>query len=339
MSGRNETVSGWTGRALVVEEHGGPDVLQVQEQTIDDPTGGQVVVEVAASGVNFIDIYQREGIYPMRTPFVLGQEGAGTIRAAGEGVKGLKVGDQVAWASVGMGSHAKYVSLPYTGLIPTPKAMDPELAAAVMLQGMTAHYLVSSTYVVQSGDHVLVHAAAGGVGQLLVQMITARGASVIATVSTQEKADLVTDLGAHTVLRYDELNETKQLVEAIRTATGGKGVQVAYDGVGASTFEASLGSLARRGMLVLFGASSGQVPPFDLQRLNSAGSVFVTRPSLGAYIATRDEMIWRGRDVLSSAAAGNLKVQIHKRYKLTEAATAYDDLASRRTSGKLLLIP
>jgi NADPH2:quinone reductase len=322
--------------ALVVTAPGDGSVLEVQDRDLPDPGAGELLVEVAASGVNFIEVYQRQGVYPVPTPFVLGAEGAGTVRLVGADVTGFTAGDAVAWASA-PGSHAGLALVPADKAVPVPAGLDPALAAAVMLQGMTAHYLVNSTYPVQPGDAVLVHAAAGGVGQLLVQSARARGARVIATVSTEAKADKARAAGADAVILYGDFDGPHALAGAVRDANGGDGVDVAYDGVGQSTFEASLASLRTRGMGVLFGGSSGQVPPFDLQRLNQMGGLFVTRPSLAHYTATRAELLWRGRDVLAAVADGALRVEIGGRYQLSAAARAYDDLENRRTTGKLLL--
>ncbi len=327
-----------TTAALVVTKPGDTGVLQVQDREIADPGPGELLVEVAASGVNFIEVYQRQGVYPMPTPFVLGTEGAGRVGAVGPDVAGIAVGDVVAWAAA-PGSHAGLVVVAADQAVPVPDGLDPQLAAAVMLQGMTAHYLVNSTYPVQPGDSVLVHAAAGGVGQLLVQLAKAHGARVIGTVSTSAKAAKARALGADAVIDYSDVADAHTLAHAIRRANGGDGVSVAYDGVGQATFEASLAALAPRGMGVLFGGASGQVPPFDLQRLNRLGGLYVTRPSLGHYTATRDELLWRGRDVLAAVADGGLQVEIGGRYPLGEAAQAYDDLENRRTTGKLILLP
>jgi NADPH:quinone reductase len=321
-------------RAVVVTRNGGPDVLDVQPRDIPEPGPGEVLVDVAASGINFADVYRREGVYRVETPFVLGSECAGTVRAVGPEVSAFSVGDRVASASA-QGSHATVAVLPVGQTVPVPPGVDAELAAGAMLQGMTAHYLVNSTYAVQPGDWTLVHAAAGGVGQLLVQMIKSKGASVVATVGTAAKAEIARSRGADVVLRYDEVDDVGA---AVRDASGG-GVHVAYDGVGRATFESSLTSLRVRGLMALFGAASGQVPPFDLQRLNSGGSLFVTRPTLKHYIETRHELLMRAGAVLNAVAFGNLQVEIGGRYPLAEAVRAYEDLESRRTTGKLLLIP
>ncbi|HEX8972664.1 quinone oxidoreductase [Oryzihumus sp.] len=324
-----------TTTALVVTRNGGPEVLEVQQREVREPGAGEVRVRVEACGVNFIDVYQREGVYPIPTPFVVGSEGAGVVESLGEGVAGVAVGDRVAWA-MQPGTFAGLAVLPAAALVPVPEGVDLETAAAAMLQGMTAHYLVTSTYAVQPGDTVLVHAAAGGVGQLLVQMAKARGATVIGTAGTDAKAEKARALGADHVINYSEVTD---VAAAVRELTGGRGVDVVYDGVGKDTFEGSLASLRPRGMLALFGAASGQVPPFDLQRLNPAGSLFVTRPTLGHYVADREELLWRGGEVLDAIAAGRLHLEVGGRYPLADAGTAYRDLEGRRTTGKLLLIP
>lgn len=303
----------------------GPDEMGIQQTEVPAPAPTEQQVEVAAVGVNFIDVYQRQGVYPVPTPFVLCSEGAGTTTE----------GQRVAWGQF-LGSGAGRVNVPTDALVPVPDGVELETAAAVMLQGLTAHYLVASTFPVKEGDTALVHAAAGGVGQLLVQMIRSRGGRVIATAGTAAKRQIAHDLGAETVIDY---TTDADLSEAVRAANDGRGVDVVYDGVGKSTFDASLGSLRARGMLVLFGGASGQVPPFDLQRLNAQGSVFVTRPKLGDYVQDRDELLWRADEVLGAVADGSLKVDIGGRYALADAAQAYADLEGRRTTGKLLLLP
>ncbi len=325
-------------RAVVVPRHGGVDVLEVCDVPTPQPGPGQLLVEVAASGVNFIDVYRREGIYPVDTPFVLGGEFAGRVLAVGEGVDAVAVGDLVATANAASGSHAGAALVDADRAVPVPAGMDPQLAAAAMLQGMTAPFLVNSTFPVRTGDAVLIHAAAGGVGQLLVQLAKAKGARVVATVGSAAKADIAHDLGADVVLRYDELARTDDLAAAIREASGG-GVAVAYDGVGKATFDASLAALRRRGTLVLFGASSGPVPPFDIQRLNSGGSLFLTRPTLFHHIDEREELLWRAGEVLGAVADGSLRLSIGGRYGIDEVQRAYRDLEGRRTTGKLLVVP
>ena len=322
--------------SLVVPRTGDSSVLTVQEREVAAPGPGEVRVEVAAIGVNFIEVYQRQGVYPLPLPFVLGGEGAGTVEAVGEGVD-LQVGDRVAWAAA-PGSAAGHVRMPASAVVRVPDGLAVETAAAAMLQGITAHYLVTSTYAVQPGDTVLAHAVAGGVGQLLVQMVKARGARLIGTAGSAAKVEKALALGADHVIDYSGL-DTDALAAAVREANGGEGVHVVYDGVGATTFDASLKALRRRGMLVLFGAASGQVPPFAIQRLNAGGSLFLTRPTMGDYIATRDELTWRAGEVLGALASGGLTIEVGGRYALAEAATAYDDLEGRRTTGKLLLLP
>jgi NADPH:quinone reductase len=321
-------------RAVVVREPGGPDVLEVQTRPMPEPDAGQLVVEVAASGVNFKDVYQREGIYPVATPFVLGGECAGTVTAVGPGVVSVSVGDRIATAG-GSGTHATHAVVAESAAVPVPDGVELDVAAAAMLQGMTAHYLVNSTYPLRAGEVALVHAAAGGVGQLLVQLAKAKGARVVATVGSAAKVEVATAVGADEVIHYDEVDD---LAAAVRELVP-DGVHVVYDGVGKATFEASLGSLRRRGLLALFGAASGQVPPFDLQRLNPAGSLFVTRPTLDHYVADRDELLWRSSDLFDAIAAGELRIEIGGRYGLDDAAQAYRDLEGRATTGKLLIVP
>lgn len=320
---------------LVVTKHGGIEALQLQTREVGEPGPGQLLVQVAAAGINFIDVYQREGVYPVPTPFTLGSEGAGIVLAIGEGVTAAAPGDRVAWSQT-LGSAAGLALVPESDAVLVPEPVPLEQAAAVMLQGMTAHYLVNDTYPVQAGDTVLVHAAAGGVGQLLVQLAKAKDAAVIGTVSSEAKAAKARALGADHVLNY---TETSDLAAAVRELTGGVGVAAVYDGVGKTTFDASLDSLRVRGTLAVFGAASGQVPPFDLQRLNRGGSLFVTRPSLGHHIRTRQELLARASAVLDDLAFGSLQVEIGGRYPLANAAQAYSDLENRRSTGKLLLIP
>ncbi len=320
-------------RAIVVEETGGPEVLRPGEAPDPVPGPGEVVVDLAARGVNFIEIYQRSGIYPVSLPWIPGSEGAGVVSAVGEGVTGVAVGDRV--ASVGLrGSYAERAVAAAADLVPVPDGVTTEQAAAVLLQGLTAHYLTHSTYPVQRGDTVLVHAAAGGTGQLVVQFAKQRGARVIGTVSTADKERRAREAGADEVVRSTEADVAAE----VRRLTGGEGVPVVYDGVGAATFDASLACLRPRGMLVLFGQSSGVVPPFDPQRLNAAGSVYLTRPSLGHYTRTRQELLDRASAVLGLVASGGLAVHVGGRYPLAEAHRAHTDLASRATVGKLLLV-
>ena len=329
------TTADASARALVVPRTGDSSVLEVRDVEVAPPGSGEVQVEVAAVGVNFIDVYQRQGVYPLSTPFVSCSEGAGTVTAVGSGVSDLAVGDRVAWGS-GLGAGASVVNRAADSLVPVPECVELDVAAAAMLQGMTAHYLVNSTYAVGPGTTALVHAAAGGVGQLLVQMVKAKGGRVVATAGSPDKLEIARGLGADAVINYREADD---LAGQVRSANGGNGVDVAYDGVGKATFDASLASLRPRGLLVLFGGASGQVPPFDIQRLNAAGSLFLTRPTLGSYTATREELLERGTSVLADIAAGRLVVEVGGRYPLTDAAAAYDDLEARRTTGKLLLIP
>lgn len=321
-------------RAIRVERYGGPEVLEVVDIEPPHPGPGQVLVDVAASGVNYVDTYQRSGTYQIPLPFVPGVEGAGTVAAVGEAVTDLKVGDRVGWVAA-PGSYAEQVLLPADKAIPVPDAVSFELAAAVLLQGLTAHYLCTSTYPVQPGDAALVHAAAGGVGLLLTQMVgRLRGGRVIATVSSDEKAALARAAGAGEVIRYDQVDFAAE----VRRLTGDQGVPVVYDGVGRTTFDGSQASLRRRGTLVLYGAASGPVPPLDPLRL-MAGSFFLTRPTLAHFTATRDELLGRACDVFDWMAAGRLNVRIGGRYALGDAHQAHQDLQGRRTAGKLLLIP
>jgi NADPH2:quinone reductase len=322
-------------RAVQVTKAGGPDVLEVVDVDDPSPGHGEVLVDVAAAGVNYIDTYQREGIYPMQTPYVAGLEGAGRVTALGEGVEGVAVGDRIAWAET-LGSYAQKIVVPWAKAVPIPDGVDDEQAVGALLQGMTAHFLVTDTYPVRNGDTVLVHAAAGGVGLLLVQLATARGARVIATVSTAEKEELARGAGAAEVVRYTEVDD---LAAEVRRLTGDEGVAAAFDSVGKTTFDASLASLRRRGMLVLFGAASGPVPPVDPQRLNSAGSVFLTRPKLFDFVITTEELRERAAAVYAAVADGTLDVRIGHRYTLDQARTAHEDLQARRTTGKLLLTP
>jgi NADPH:quinone reductase len=321
-------------RAVVVSTNGGPEVLDVQTRPVPELGPDQVLVEVAASGVNFIDVYRRQGVYPVPTPFVLGSECAGRILAVGSEVDEFAPGDVVATAA-GNGTHATATVIDAAQAVPVPAEVSPEQAAAAMLQGMTGHYLVNSTYAVQAGDEVLVHAAAGGAGHLLVQLAKAKGAHVIGTVGSAEKEQAARAAGADVVIRYDEVPD---LAEEVRRASDG-GVHVVYDGVGKSTFDASLASLRPRGMLALFGGASGQVPPFDLQRLNSGGSLFLTRPTLAHYTAKREELLWRAAEVLGAIAEATLHVTIGGRYALDQAGDAYRDLEGRKTMGKLLIVP
>jgi NADPH2:quinone reductase len=319
-------------QAVLVRTAGGPEVLEVVDVPDPEAKPGHVLVDVAAAGVNFIDTYQRGGIYQVPMPLVLGSEGSGRVRAVGAGVDGLAVGDRVAWQGVPF-SYAEQVAVPAEVAVPVPDSVSDEVAAALLLQGLTAHYLCTSTYAVQSGDVVLLHAGAGGVGLLLTQLVKARGAEVIATVGTAEKAALSRAAGADHVIGYDEVAAT------VREVTGGLGVPVVYDGVGRDTFDTSLGSLRRRGMMVLYGASSGPVPPVDPQRLNSGGSLFLTRPTLGHYVATREELLWRAGELFAAVVDGRLPVRVGATYPLAEVRAAHEALEGRRTTGKVLLLP
>jgi NADPH2:quinone reductase len=321
-------------RAVVVDKHGGPEVLQVSDWPAPRPGPGQLLVDVAASGVNFMDIYQREGRPPYGggVPYVPGAEGAGTVTAAGLEVPGFAAGDRVAWTGV-PGSYAEQAVIPADRAVPVPGGVELEIAAAVMLQGMTAHYLSRSTYPVAPGDPVVVHAAAGGVGLLLTQMVKMRGGTVIATTSANAKTQLARAAGADHVTGYQDF------AAVTAEMTGGSGAAVVYDGVGQATFDASLEALRPRGCMVLYGAASGPVPPFELQRLAAAGSLFITRPTLVHYIASRAELLQRAGDLFSWICRGQLAVRIGGRYPLAEAARAHDDLGARRTTGKLLLLP
>jgi NADPH2:quinone reductase len=322
-------------RAIQITETGGPDVLHLTELPDPTPGPGGLLVEVAAAGVNYIDTYQRSGAYPMPLPFIPGSEGAGTVAAVGTGVGDVAIGDRVAWA-MSPGSYAERAVVPAERAVPVPEGIDIQIAAGCLLQGMTTHYLTVSVHAVAPGETVLVHAAAGGMGLLLTQLATARGARVIGTVSTPEKERLAREAGASEVIRYTEVDD---LAGEVRRLTGGEGVAAVYDGVGASTFDASLASLRRRGMLALYGAASGPVPPVDPQRLNSAGSVFLTRPTLADYVVTREELTWRAGEVFDAIAGGSLRITIGGRYPLAEAGRAHRDLQGRRTTGKLLLLP
>ncbi|MBI2073919.1 MAG: quinone oxidoreductase [Gemmatimonadetes bacterium] len=321
-------------KAVRIHTTGGPEVLRHEDVPQPAPGPGQAAIRVEAAGVNYIDTYHRSGLYRLPLPATLGQEGAGTVTATGSDVTAVRPGDRVAWTGI-PGSYADYVVAPADRLVSVPNGLSLEQAAATMLQGMTAHYLACATYPLGPGDTCLVHAAAGGVGLLLTQIAKLRGARVIGTVSTDEKARLAREAGADHVIRY-----TEQDFEAdVKRLTENRGVQVVYDSVGRTTFEKSLNCLARRGLLVLFGQSSGPVPPFDPQVLNQKGSLFFTRPSLVHYITTREELLARATELYGWIAAGKLTLRIHARYPLGRAADAHRDLEGRKTTGKLLLIP
>ena len=318
--------------AIVARQAGGPEVLDYIEVEPPVPGPGQLLFRVGAAGVNFIDTYKRSGTYTVPYPFTPGTEAAGTVEAVGEGVTGFAVGDRVATAE-GINCYADYALVDEDAALPVPKRLDVFTAAALPLQGVTAHYLINSTFKVEPGHKVLLHAGAGGVGLLLIQLLKSRGAEVSTTVSTDEKEQLALDAGADHVLRYDGFSER------VRDITSGTGVDVVYDGVGKDTFDGSLASLRVRGMLVLFGAASGPVPPFDPQRLNSGGSLFLTRPTMGHYLRDAAERRWRSDEVFAAAADGSLKVRIGARYPLSQAAQAHRDLEGRKTTGKVLLVP
>ncbi|NCT89933.1 quinone oxidoreductase [Cellulomonas sp. APG4] len=327
-------------RAIRAMAPGGPDVLTASDLPDPRPGPGEVVVDVAAAGVNFIDTYRRSGTYPMPFPHVVGGEGAGTVTEVGEGVTDVRQGDHVAWLDGSAGSYLELATVAARHLVPVPEDVTLETAAALMLQGVTAHYLATSTFPVQQGQTVLVHAGAGGVGLLLTQLAVARGARVLSTVSTDEKATLSRAAGADVALRYDALDDlSTELPRLVREITDGEGVHTVFDGVGRATFDASLASLRPRGGLALFGGASGQVPPLDPQRLNSAGSVYLTRPSIGPYVATREELVGRTDELFAEVAAGRLDIRIGARYALDEAADAHRALEGRATTGKVLLLP
>jgi len=321
-------------KAIQIHETGGPEVLKLAELPIPEPGPGQVLIRVEAIGVNFVELYFRKGVYKTTLPFTPGSEAAGTVEELGPGVTGFATGDAVASVSV-LGSYAEYALVTAAQLVKIPEGVSLEQAGAALLQGMTAHYLLHSTYPLKAGETALVHAGAGGVGLLLTQMAAKLGARVITTVSTREKAELSREAGASDVILYTE----KDFAAEVKRLTGGKGVNVVYDSVGKTTFDGSLNCLRPRGMLALFGGASGPVPPFDLIQLSSKGSLFVTRPSLWHYIATREELEWRANDVLGLVASGDLKLRMEHVYELAAAAQAQIDLEARKTTGKILLEP
>ncbi|HYU98278.1 MAG TPA: quinone oxidoreductase [Pyrinomonadaceae bacterium] len=321
-------------KAIQVARVGGPEALTLVDVPVPDPKPNEALIQIKLAGVNFIDVYFREGRYPAPLPFINGQEAAGMVVAVGPDVTTLRLGDRVAYTGV-LGSYAEYAAVPADRLVKIPDELDFEQAAAAMLQGMTAHYLSHSTYPIKIGDTVLIHAAAGGVGLLLVQMAKQLGARVIATAGSEAKAQLARGAGADEVIIYTEQDfETETL-----RLTGNRGVQVVYDGVGKDTFERDLNVLSPRGYLVLFGGASGAVPPFDLLKLTKHGSLFVTRPSLQHYVGSRKELEQRSNDVLQMVVRGDLKLRIHKKYPLEDVRQAHLDLEGRKTTGKLLLIP
>lgn len=321
-------------KAIQVKQVGGPEVMELVDLPVPDPKPNEAVVKLSASGVNFIDVYHREGRYKVALPFTPGQEGAGVVTAVGADVKSVKVGDRVAWSHL-LGSYAEYAVVAADRLVPIPSGVTDQQAAAAMLQGMTAHYLSHDSYPLKRGETALVHAAAGGVGLLLTQMAHHIGARVFATVSTEEKAKLAREAGADEVIFYTQQDfeaETKRLMD-------GKGVDVVYDSVGKTTFDKGLNILRPRGMMVLYGGSSGAVPPFDPITLTQKGSLFLTRPSLGNYIATREDLLARAGAVFGMITAGKLKLRVEHTYPLAEAQRAHRELEGRKTTGKLLLIP
>jgi NADPH2:quinone reductase len=321
-------------KAIRVHQFGGPEVLKYEEVPIPAPGAGEARVKLEAIGLNFIDTYQRTGAYKAALPFVLGQEGAGVVDAVGPGVTEVKVGDRVAYASV-MGAYAEYAIVPAARLVPVPEGVSSQQAAAAILQGMTAHYLTHSTYPLKAGETALIHAAAGGLGHLAVQIAKMIGARVLGTVSTEEKARLAREAGADDVILYTQQDfeaETKRL-------TGGKGVDVVYDSVGKTTFDKSLNCLHPLGYMVLCGQSSGPVSPLDPQVLNQKGSLFLTRPTLAHYIPTREKLLWRANDLFQWVRQGKLKVRVDKTFPLAEAGKAQEYLASRQSKGKVLLVP
>jgi NADPH2:quinone reductase len=323
--------------AIEVSEIGGPEVLSYVEKPQPSPGPGEVLIKAEAIGVNYIDTYFRSGLYPREAPFVLGTEVAGTVAEVGDGVTMLQPDDRVVTA-VAAGAYAEFCTAPADFVAKVPSAVDLEVVASALLKGMTAHYLIKSVYPVQAGDTVLVHAGAGGVGLILTQWATSLGVRVITTVSTPAKAELSRQAGATDVLDYPR-DDAQEFASRIRELTGGAGVAAVYDGVGASTFDASLASLAVRGTLALFGASSGPVPPVDPQRLNAAGSVYLTRPSLAHFTRTGDEFAWRSGELLDAIAAGSISVTVSERYPLAEAAQAHRDLQGRKTVGSIVLTP
>ena len=321
-------------KAIQVSQIGGPEVLKLVDLPVPEPRPNEAVVEIKAAGVNFIDVYFREGRYPAPLPFINGQEAAGVVASLGADVTNVKVGDRVAYTGV-LGSYAEYAAVPADRLVAIPGQIDFPQAAAAMLQGMTAHYLSHSTYEIKHGETALIHAAAGGVGLLLVQMCKLLGARVVGTAGSEEKAGLALAAGADEVIIYT----TKDFEAETKRLTDGKGVHVVYDGVGKTTFQKDLNVLRPRGYLVLFGGASGAVPPFDLLELTRHGSLFVTRPSLQHYVATREELEQRSDDLFQMIGRGDLKLRIHRTYSLAEAEQAHRDLEGRKTTGKLLLIP
>jgi NADPH2:quinone reductase len=321
-------------KAILVHHPGGPQELNYEEVDIPKPAPGQALIKIAAIGVNFIDVYHRTGLYKLPLPFTPGQEAAGTIEALGEGVTGWAIGDRVAYTSV-PGAYAEYAAVPVKMLVKVPESIDLKVAAAAMLQGMTAHYLTHSTFPLKPGDTALVHAAAGGAGLMIVQMAKGLGAKVIGTMSTEAKAEMARKAGADETILYS----TQDFEAEVKRITDGKGVDVVYDSVGATTFQKSLNCIRPRGMMVTFGQSSGPVGQIDPLVLTQRGSLFLTRPMLAFHIATPEELAWRAGDLLGGIASGKINIHIQKTYRLSEVQQAHRDLESRKTTGKLVLLP
>jgi NADPH:quinone reductase len=322
-------------QAIAIDAPGGPDVLKLHDLPVPEPKAGEALVRIEASGINFIDVYYRTGVYKAPSfPLVIGQEGAGVVDSVGEGVTTVAVGDRVAYAGV-LGAYAQFAAVPEARLVHVPDGVSSRDAAALMLQGITAHYLVNSTFDLQRGQTALVHAGAGGVGLLLTQLAKAKGATVLTTVSTEEKAELSKRAGADVTIDYTR----EDFAKIARGVTLGKGVDVVYDSVGKTTWEKSIDSLRPRGYFVLFGGSSGQVPPIDPQLLNQKGGLYLTRPSIVWYAATREELEWRARELFAAVLDGTLSLRVEHTYPLADAARAHEDLEARRTTGKLLLLP
>ena len=321
-------------KAVVVSHTGGPDVLEYKDVPEPQPKPNEALVKIHAAGLNFIDVYFREGRYPSKLPFIVGQEASGAVEKVGSEVTSVKPGDRVAYTGL-QGAYAEKAAVPADRLVKIPEGVSFEQAAALMLQGMTAHYLVKSTYPLKSGETCLIHAAAGGVGQLLVQMAKMIGATVIATAGSDRKCEIARQAGVDHVINYD----TQDFEEETKRLTGDKGVHVVYDGVGKATFDKGLNVLRPRGYMVLFGGASGAVPPFDLIKLSQKGSLYVTRPTLAAYIATREELEWRASEVMNWVVSGKLKISVGQTYPLADAQKAHRDLEGRKTTGKTLLLP
>ena len=321
-------------RSVRVHKYGGPEVLTLEEIPVPQPKAGEARLKIEAIGVNYIDVYQRTGLYPLQTPFTLGMEGAGVVDEVGEGVKEVKKGDRVAYAMI-LGSYAEYTIVPAAKLAPLPANIDSKSAAALMLQGMTAHYLTHSTYDLKRGETALIHAAAGGVGLLLTQIAKLRGANVIGTVSTEAKAQLAKEAGADHVILYTQTDFGAE----VKKLTDGKGLHVIYDSVGQTTFDKGLDCLRPRGYMVLFGQSSGPVSPFDPGKLAGKGSLFLTRPTLAHYTLDRAELLQRANDLFTWTASEKLKLRIEKTFPMAEAAEAHRQLEGRKTTGKVILLP